>query len=96
LFVNARTDSRNVVKPINANRYLKILMIIHSIGLFAVACSSDDDNNNASTTADLTLNLQGLEALGSDFVYERWIIVNGAPVNKGTFSSSMISANISS
>ncbi len=56
-----------------------------AIGLFAVSCSSDDDNT--PSTADLTLNLQGLEALGSDYVYEGWIIVNGQPVSTGTFSS---------
>ena len=67
----------------------KTVLGLLAIGLFAVSCSSDDDNNNASTTADLTLNLQGLEALGSDFVYEGWIIVNGAPVSTGTFSSSI-------
>lgn len=37
--------------------------------------------------ANLTLNLTGLDELGSDFVYEGWIIVNGSPVSTGTFSS---------
>ena len=54
--------------------------------LFAMSCSSDDDNN-APTTSDLTLNLEGLEALGSDYVYEGWIIVDGQPVSTGTFTS---------
>lgn len=57
-----------------------------ALSFFAVSCSSDDDNNT-STTSDLTLNLQGLEALGSDYVYEGWIIVNGQPVSTGTFTS---------
>jgi hypothetical protein len=64
----------------------KTILGLLAIGLFAVSCSSDDDNN-APTNADLTLNLQGLEELGNDFVYEGWIIVNGQPVSTGTFSS---------
>ncbi|GAB1858441.1 hypothetical protein MHTCC0001_32780 [Flavobacteriaceae bacterium MHTCC 0001] len=55
-----------------------------AIGVFTTSCSNDDDNG--STTSELTLNLQGLEALGNDYVYEGWIIVNGNPVSTGTFS----------
>ena len=64
----------------------KTVLGLLAIGLFAVSCSSDDDNN-VPTNADLTLNLDGLEALGGDFVYEGWIIVDGQPVSTGTFSS---------
>ena len=56
-----------------------------TIGIFATSCSSDDDNS--PTTANLTLNIDGLEELGNDFVYEGWIIVDGSPVSTGTFSS---------
>lgn len=49
-----------------------------------VACS---DNDNAPTTGNLTLNLQGLEELGTDYVYEGWLIVNGNPVSTGVFTS---------
>jgi hypothetical protein len=64
----------------------KTFLGLLALSFFAVSCSSDDDNNT-STTSDLTLNLQGLEALGNDYVYEGWIIVNGQPVSTGTFSS---------
>lgn len=60
-----------------------------ALGVFATSCSNDD-NDNSSTNANLTLNLdQGkeLSALGSDFVYEGWIIVDGTPVSTGTFTS---------
>lgn len=50
-----------------------------------VSCDKDDDNG--PKTKGITLNLTGLEELGSDYVYEGWIIVNGAPVSTGTFSS---------
>ena len=36
---------------------------------------------------ELTLNLDGLEELGDDYVYEGWVIVDGAPVTTGTFTS---------
>ncbi len=36
--------------------------------------------------AHLRLDLQGLEDLGSDYVYEGWLIVDGAPVSSGRFT----------
>jgi hypothetical protein len=44
------------------------------------ACEKDDDLNG------LSLNFQGLESLGPDYLYEGWIIVDGDPVSTGTFS----------
>jgi hypothetical protein len=64
----------------------KMILAVLALGIFSTSCSSDDDNNGP-TNSDLTLNLDGLEALGSDYVYEGWIIVNGSPVSTGTFSS---------
>tara|TARA_R110002073_G_scaffold128999_5_gene275209 strand:- start:4907 stop:5764 length:858 start_codon:yes stop_codon:yes gene_type:complete len=61
----------------------KILTIL-LIAIFFVAC---DDNDDVITTSNLTLNLNGLETLGANFVYEGWIIVNGNPVSTGTFTS---------
>lgn len=66
----------------------KMYLVALALGVLATSCSSDDDSSNVvPTTADLTLNLDGLEALGDDFVYEGWIIVDGSPVSTGTFSS---------
>ncbi|WP_452231413.1 anti-sigma factor [Lacinutrix sp. MEBiC02595] len=64
----------------------KTILAVMALGIFATSCSSDDDNNSTPSTADLTLNLAGLETLGSDFVYEGWIIVDGSPVSTGTFT----------
>lgn len=61
-----------------------MFLALTMIGLIAISCSSDDDNSPA--TANLTLNLSGLEELGNDFVYEGWIIVDGSPVSTGVFS----------
>ena len=63
----------------------KMILAFTVIGLIVSSCSSDDDNSPA--TANLTLNLDGLEELGNDFVYEGWIIVDGSPVSTGVFSS---------
>jgi len=54
--------------------------------LFLVSCNNDDDDDNA-TTKNLTLNLEGLDELGTDFVYEGWLIVDGTPISTGTFTS---------
>jgi len=63
----------------------KMFLALLAIATFTTSCSNDDDNSGISTSS-LTLNLQGLESLGNDYVYEGWIIVNGAPVSTGTFS----------
>ncbi|MDG5493047.1 anti-sigma factor [Psychroserpens sp. SPM9] len=65
----------------------KMFLAVLATGMLATACSSDDDNGSNPTNSELILNLSGLEALGDDFVYEGWIIVDGAPVSTGTFSS---------
>ena len=64
----------------------KMFLAVLAIGMIATSCSNDDDNVGP-TNSDLTLNLSGLESLGSNFVYEGWIIVDGAPVSTGTFTS---------
>jgi len=66
----------------------KMFLSVLAIGFLATSCSSDDDNSSdAPTNSELVLNLNGLEALGADFVYEGWIIVDGSPVSTGTFTS---------
>lgn len=54
------------------------------IASFFVAC---DDSSEEVSQGSLTLNLNGLEELGDNYVYEGWLIVNGAPVSTGTFTS---------
>ncbi|AUP81077.1 hypothetical protein C1H87_21115 [Flavivirga eckloniae] len=63
----------------------KMFIAVLAMGFLATSCSNDDDNT--PTTANLTLELDGLEALGNGYVYEGWIIVNGAPISTGTFTS---------
>ncbi|WP_299016817.1 anti-sigma factor [uncultured Polaribacter sp.] len=61
------------------------LAIVFALTAFFVACS--DNEENEPTTGNLTVDFTGLEALGPDFVYEGWLIVNGTPVSTGTFTS---------
>jgi hypothetical protein len=61
------------------------LAFAFTIAILFVACS--DDDNTVTTTGDLTIDLTGLEELGSDFVYEGWLIVDGSPISTGTFTS---------
>jgi hypothetical protein len=48
------------------------------------SCKSEDDSPQ---TKEISLNIQNLEELGNNFVYEGWLIVNGNPVSTGKFSS---------
>ena len=59
-------------------------LLLLAVSLFFASCNDSDDT---PSTATLTLNLSGLEALGASYVYEGWIIVNGSPVSTGTFTS---------
>ncbi len=51
-------------------------------GLLLSACGS----SNNSESMKLAFSFSGLEDLGSDFVYEGWLIVNGSPVSAGRFT----------
>ncbi len=67
---------------------MKILTLIGAISLFTFfGCSNEEPPIVPTPTGTtLTLNLNGLEDLGTDALYEGWIIVNGSPVSTGTFS----------
>lgn len=63
----------------------KLILSMMGLALFATSCS-DDDSVSVPQNSNLDLNLSGLEDLGSDYVYEGWIIVDGSPVTTGRFS----------
>lgn len=65
----------------------KILGLLLLATLFIACNDNNEDDVIVITQSDLTLNLNGLETLGSDFVYEGWIIVDGNPISTGTFTS---------
>jgi len=53
---------------------------------FPTAMVSLRSSRITSETAHLQLQFHGLEDLGSDWAYEGWLIVDGAPVSTGTFT----------
>lgn len=63
----------------------KLLLSVCALSALLMSCG-DDDSTPTILTSDLTLNLSGLEDLGDDYVYEGWVIVEGAPVSTGTFT----------
>ena len=63
----------------------KMFLSVLVIGILASSCSPNE--HNSPKTTSLNLNLDGLEALGDNYVYEGWIIVNGSPISTGRFSS---------
>ena len=61
------------------------LILMAIIGLLLISsCKKDEDPEE--TMKSITVNITGLEDLGSDYVYEGWLIVNGSPVTTGTFN----------
>lgn len=62
-----------------------ILMALFGMIIFS-SCKKDDDMDPMENMKSINLNLSGLEDLGSDFVYEGWLIVDGDPVSTGTFT----------
>ncbi|WP_456379353.1 anti-sigma factor [Lutibacter sp.] len=62
---------------------IKIVFSLLILGLVFISC---EDSDNTPNFKNLTLNLSGLEDLGSDYVYEGWIIVDGSPITTGRFS----------
>lgn len=57
------------------------LVMLVSVVSFSASCNKDD---NTDSTFDLSIS--GLEDLGSGYVYEGWLIVDGSPVSTGTFT----------
>ena len=62
----------------------KQIILIAALFVLALAGCTKDDNEPSN--GNLTLNLTGLEDLGSNFVYEGWVIVGGSPISTGTFT----------
>ena len=63
-------------------KFLSILALTFSI--LIVGCS--DDDNPITESANLTLDITGLDDLGDDYTYEGWIIVDGNPISTGVFN----------
>ena len=53
--------------------------------LSGTACDTDEPPE-LTETKTLNLRVDGLEDLGDDYVYEGWVILDGAPVSTGRFA----------
>lgn len=77
-------------------KILKLTAAAFTVASLFVACNDEDitenDSNNIEEVsteeelATLTLNIDNLEALGDDFLYEGWLTVNNQTVSTGRFS----------
>ncbi|NJN28045.1 MAG: hypothetical protein HC819_19770 [Cyclobacteriaceae bacterium] len=65
---------------------MKHTLFILSITLLFFIASCNNDGDDAQPLKNLSLNISGLEDLGSAAIYEGWIMVDGAPLSTGTFS----------
>lgn len=65
------------------NKFLKA-SIPAAIAMSLVACGGGSSNNDDNTVS-MRLSSTNLEALGDDFDYEGWIIVDGSAVSTGKF-----------
>ena len=51
-----------------------------------MSCNEDEDPTPMIEKQNINVSIEGLENLGSDYVYEGWLIVDGSPVSTGTFN----------
>lgn len=67
----------------------RLSVILFMSTLILASCGDDDDDDdNGPEAGSLSVDISGLEDLGTDFAYEGWVIVDGAPVSTGVFSVS--------
>lgn len=68
------------------NTFFKTTLAIGLVASLA-SCKKDDDSCSDNGEQEiLNLNITGLEDLGSDYVYEGWMIVGGSAKTTGRFS----------
>ena len=67
------------------SRISRILMMLSAVALLAVFFPTVA-SAQAPPTVTVSESYSGLEPLGAGFLYEGWLIIDGAPVSTGTFS----------
>lgn len=63
-----------------------LLTCLAAVGALAGLASACDSGGDAPSTRTLALSFTGLEPLGGGYVYESWLMVDGAPVSAGRFA----------
>ena len=61
------------------------ILLCSAIASSLVACGGDNDSSSNNDLVNMTIIPTNIEALGDDYNYEGWIIVDGSPVSTGTF-----------
>lgn len=65
---------------------LKSIFFLGAVSMLLIVGCSDDDELAQPVIGTMTLNISGLEDLGSNYAYENWIIVDGQPITAGIFN----------
>ena len=60
--------------------------IVTALTVLAFSSCKKEEEGTTPTSGNLTMSITGLEDLGSDYIYEGWLIVDGTAVSAGTFS----------
>jgi hypothetical protein len=68
---------------LSRHRLMTLIATAGCVAGLAAACDSGDD---APSTRTLAMTFSGLEPLGGGYVYEGWLMVDGAPVSAGRFA----------
>ena len=63
---------------------MKKFFLFGTLSFLLLSCSSDNDDNVSKS--NLTIDIQGLENLGPNYVYEGWLVGGGNVVTAGRFS----------
>ena len=83
---------KSLTQKINIMKKGTLLYMLGFSGLLlSTSCTPEPESST------LTLNINGLEDLGSDYVYEGWLMVDGSPITAGIFTvdaNGMLSENM--
>ncbi len=72
------------MKKLQTNKWTLAALMI---AIIFTSCKKDEEMPpDEPTTKKIMVNLNGLEDLGVDYVYEGWLIVDGSPVSTGIFT----------
>lgn len=63
-----------------------VAAIAFTMAFGLTGCSDDEEVTPINEVGTLDMQFEGLPSLGDDYVYEGWIIVDGAPLTAGIFS----------
>lgn len=69
--------------------YRTLILAALAVSLAIAGCDKEDDDDDLppiTGTENISIDINGLENIGPDYVYEGWIVVEGIPQSAGRFS----------